>query len=152
MRKNGSSLQRRNRGELPATALVFAASILVAVLLISLILVNFREARDVGNATGQSVTDIANDIRESDIMQYDGLTVQGADVINFYRKYLGDYVSGETGPFTVTIGGSTYSNGSSLSSLQDVDSSSYVKPTAKYKGKVTKNANGVITNVAFTKK
>ncbi len=143
---------RRNALELPAQALLLAASVLITVVIISILFVNFRSASQLSSAAGEQIVDMTDDIKNNAVMQYDGLEVTGADVVNFYKKHLGDYKAGQTGPFTVTIGGTSYTNGASLSSLRDSSSASYVKPTARYKCTVNKNANGVISSVTFTKK
>ena len=142
----------RNGADIPAQAMLMAAGVLVAVVVISILFVQFQQANQMSGIVGENMTDMTDDIKNSDIMQYDGLEVTGADVVNFYKKHLGDYTSGETGPFAVVIGGTSYQNGASVSSLRDSSSSAYVKPTARYKCTVTKNANGVITKVTFTKK
>lgn len=144
--------RRRNALELPAQALLLAASVLITVVIISVLVVNFRSASQLSSAAGEQIVDMTDDIRNSSVMQYDGLEVTGADVVNFYKKHLGDYRAGETGPFTVVIGGTSYTNGSSVASLRDSSSAQYVKPTARYRCSVSKNANGVIVSVTFTKK
>lgn len=142
---------KRNAFELPATAMLMAAGVLIAVVIISILFVQFRQANQMSSAVSENLTDTTDDIKNASIMQYDGLEVTGADVVNFYKKHLGDYRSGETGPFTIVIGGTSYTNGASAASLRDSSSASYVKPTSRYKCAVTKNANGVITRVTFTK-
>lgn len=142
----------RNQMELPATALLLAASVLITVIIVSILFINFRSAEQLADAAGENMAEMADDIKNNAVMQYDGLEVTGADVVNFYKKYLGDYKPGQSGPFTIVIGGTSYTNGSAVSSLRDSSGSAYVKPTSRYKCAVTKNANGVITAVTFTKK
>lgn len=141
----------RNASDIPAQALLLAAGVLITVLIISILFMQFKSASNLGNAVTDQISDTTEDIKNNDILQYDGMTVSGADVVNFYKKHLGDYTSGQTGPFTIVIGGTSYSNGASVSLLRDSSSGAYVKPTAKYKCSVTRNANGMITKVTFTK-
>ena len=143
--------KHRNSMELPAQALLMAAGVLIAVVIISILFVQFKQANQMSSSASENMNDLTEDIKDSGIMQYDGLEVTCADVVNFYKKYLGDYRSGESGPFTVVIGGASYVNGASVSSLRDSSSAAYVKPTSRYKCSVTRNANGVITKVTFTK-
>lgn len=144
--------KKRNGMEIAPQALLLAASVLITVIIISILVLNFKSASQLSSAAGDQIVEMTDDIKNNSVMQYDGLEVTGADVVNFYKKHLGDYASGQTGPFSVTIGGTSYTNGASVSSLRDSSSAAYVKPTARYKCKVTQNANGVITNVTFTKK
>lgn len=99
------------------------------------------------------LTSYYNEIYEADIMKYDRLEVTGSDVVNFIKKHLGDYNSSETGPFTIkivtNIGQVNHTNSSNIDYITNFTHAYYIKPTASFKGYVTKNQNGVITEIKF---
>lgn len=140
-------------------ALILAAGVVLSVVLVSIMVTQFRQAEGMSSLVSNEIVSKTSEIMENEIMQYDGLTVKGADVVNFYKKHLGEYQSGEQADFTVVIshsaegGGSySYSNGTAVSLLRDSGSEQYVKPTSQYRCTVEKNKNGIITKVVFSVK
>lgn len=146
---------RGNHMEIAPQALILAAGVVLSVVLISIMISQFRDAQNMSNAVGNQIVSKTQEIMENDIMQYDGLTVKGVDVINFYKKNLGEYVSGSTAPFVMTVawaGGTfSYTDGTMLDKIRDEGSSHYIKPVSQWKCKVQRNKNGIITEVKFTK-
>ncbi|MCQ2495474.1 MAG: hypothetical protein MJ131_02665 [Lachnospiraceae bacterium] len=149
---------KRNSLDIAPQALLMAAGVVLSVLLVSIMISQFRAGREMANLAGERILSATENIKQSDILQYDGLMVKGADVINFCKKYLGDYAPGDKAEFTVNINhvqeGSEevfeYSDSKYLSDIRDSESKHYIKPTGKWKCKVIKNLNGIITAVDFT--
>lgn len=146
---------KRNRSDIPAQTLLLGAGAVFAVIIISVGIYMLAQGKQLSNAAGSAIADAAGAIADADVMQYDGLSVNGQQVIDFYKKHLGEFGAGEQGPFEVVINNGTattaYTNGDSLTHIRDnTDANRYVKPTSLYVCTVTKNANGVIIKVAFT--
>ena len=144
------------RIEIAPRALLMAAAVMLSVLLISIMISQYNSAREVVNSSSDIMSRKAEEIRDSDIMQYDGLTVNGEDVINFMKKNLGED-SELYGQLKVTLKGvsgntMSYSDTEPLSSLTDPENEKYVRPFSKWKCSVKKNKNGIITEVVFSKK
>ena len=109
--------------EIAPRALLMAAAVMLSVLLISIMISQYNSAREVVNSSSDVMSRKAEEIRNSDIMQYDGLTVTGEDVINFMKKNLGEDAE-MYGQLTVTLKGVSgntlsYSDTESVSSLTD---------------------------------
>lgn len=142
--------------EIAPRALLMAAAVMLSVLLISIMISQYNSAREVVNSSSDVMSRKAEEIRNSDIMQYDGLTVTGEDVINFMKKNLGEDAE-MYGQLTVTLKGVSgnilsYSDTESVSSLTDPENEKYIRPFSKWKCSVKKNKNGIITEVIFSKK
>lgn len=133
--------------------LIFASSVILTCILISIGMINFKQSRQLANMTANRISEYSLNLTQSDIMNYDGLIVRGSDVINFYKKYLGDVEAGKKGEFLITVitdlGNNTYQNGTYLSKMKDSADMCYIKPINKFKGLVETNDNGVITKVTF---
>lgn len=124
----------------------------------SLIMLGFRMA-DAGERAGN---DMANrfiafntELKESDVLQYDGAVVNGSDVINFIRKNLSECEPGGTAPFRVVVETSVitvYEDNSMLKELMNFSHASYIAPTGRFVGMVERNENGVIASVTFIQK
>lgn len=144
----------RNRSELAPQSLLFAAGVILSVVLISIMVVQFRNAQKMSNAAGESMTDQTRQIIENDIMQFDGLTVRGADVLNFCKKHLESFSGDNNYSFAVQLNHAngnafSYDIDSSLTALKDDLSDEYIKPVTRWKCNVNKNTNGIITAVVF---
>lgn len=124
-----------------------------------LIFVGLRMA-DMGTATANHVmgrfTSFMQEIEENEMMQYDGVTVPGSDVVNFMRKHLGQRANETEDGMTVTVvKGKTsvsYQNYEEIKEIYNFSHASYIDPTVLFKGSVIKNENGVITEVKFEQK
>lgn len=122
-----------------------------------LIFIAFRMA-DVGRGTANQVmqefADFGNEIRDNEILQYDGVEIAGSDVANFLRKQFSKRVS-DTG-FVVKVvtnaGTIIYSEYEDTKEIYNFSHASYIEPMAVFRGAVYRNENGVITEVRFQKK
>lgn len=136
--------------------LIFAAAIIITCLIVAL---GFRAADTAKALSNSAITQMAemnNDIKDSDIKKFDKNEVYGSDVMNFIKKYLGDYTSSEAAPIYVLVRTSlsenTYVNGEDIKNLKNFTHEKYIKPTALYHGEVIMNKNKIIIGVEFKQK
>lgn len=143
----------RNRFEIAPQALILSAGVIMSIILISIMVAQFERAQKMSAAVTQKMIQTSEAIANSDIMQYDGVTLTGADVRNFYRKYFTQNGS-EVSTMSVSNGKTTtnYTASGSYSDMTDPNGRNFIKPDDLYKCSVTVNKNGIITNVSFTKK
>ena len=140
----------RNRLDIAPQALLLSVGVILSVVLISIMVIQFEQARKMAEIVSENMLETTERIKNSDILQYDGETLTGADVRNFCKKYLsgGDEIEKITiKNKTVTT---TYTQSSSRSGINNTSSAEYVAPTAAYSCSITCNANGIITLVSFT--
>jgi len=143
----------RNRFEIAPQALLVSAAVILSVILISIMVSQFEQARSLSRTVSQKLSEDTAEMENSDILQYDGITVTGADVRNFCRRYLS---SGRerVDKMIVDNGSSvcTYTDTGGYSEMTDPEGSAFVSPADLYDAKVTVNKNGVITDVRFIRR
>lgn len=144
---------RRNCFEIATQALLLSAGVILSVILISVMIVQFEQARGLADAVGENMLEATERIRDSDLLQYDGLRVSGAEVRNFFKLNLTK--SGPEGFTDLVIdngeGPVTYWNSSGYSEITDSTGTRYVNPADVYLCRVDRNANEVITVIKFTR-
>ena len=143
----------RNRFEIAPQAMLLSAGVIMSIILISIMVSQFERAQKLSAEVTQKIINADAGITNSDIMQYDGVTITGADVRNFYRKYFTANGS-EAGTMTVNNGkvSADYSAAGSYSNMTDPNDRKFIKPDDLYKCSVTVNGNGIVTKVTFLKK
>ncbi|MBP5331379.1 MAG: hypothetical protein J6Y89_05965 [Lachnospiraceae bacterium] len=143
----------RNRFEVAPQALILSAGVIMSIVLISIMVSQFERARNMSSVVTQKMMNTTADIANSDILQYDGVVITGADVRNFYRRYYTASGS-EAGTMTVNNGqiSSSYTSSGSYGRMTDPSDRAYIRPDDLYKCSVTVNANGIITGTGFVKK
>ena len=148
---------RRNRFEIVGQSLVFAAGVIIALVFVSIMIMEFENSKKLSDAVNENMLELAASIKDNGVMMYDGVRVTGADVLNFGKRYF--YSSDRERPFVLRI---IPAEGYEI----DVDTKSgmeavvrasglregpcYVDPTEEYLGSVIQNENGMITHVTFT--
>ncbi|MCR5829939.1 MAG: hypothetical protein K6F93_06315 [Lachnospiraceae bacterium] len=155
----------RNRFEAVGQSLIFAAGVIVALVFVSIMIMEFENSKKLSDAVSENMLELTSDIKDSGIMMYDGVKVTGADVLNFGKKYF--YDTGSSRSFVMVV---TTESGTTLeiegkedmrslvraSALTDanegagVSNTSSVDPLSSYIGDVIRNENGMITSVIFT--
>lgn len=132
---------------------LIAAGLVITASLVFLGIRMSDAGKDMGNGVVNSFIEFSTELKEADIMQYDGTTVTGSDVVNFIRKNLSEYSPGRMAPFEVVVRTATvttHKDNSSIANITNFSHISYIDPTAKFIGKVIRNDNGVIVTVTFT--
>lgn len=146
-------MRRQNIDKVLISAILTAAGTMLLMSLIGIWMIASKQTNALSNTVIKNITETTKELSESEIEKFDGLCVNGNDVINFYKKHFYQFKSDESGPFTVTIingtGSNSYINGIWLEEIRDMEDSRYVKPTSKYQGTVVRNENDIITEVIF---
>ena len=143
----------RNRFEIAPQAMILSAGVIMSIILISIMVAQFERAKKMSAAVTQKMMKTSEEIANGDVMQYDGVTLTGADVRNFYRKYFNQNGS-EITLMTVNNGKTTanYTASGGYSGMTDPNGKKYIKPDDLYTCSVSVNGNGIITKVSFIKK
>lgn len=136
--------------------LIFAATVIITCILIWLGFQAADTAREISDSAVKQMTDLNNDIQNSDIKMYDDAEVEGSEVVNLLKKQLGDYSTGETASIYIyiktTISENTYTNDAFFLNIKNFTDIRYIKPTALFTGKVVINPNKVIIGLSFIQK
>ncbi len=146
---------KRNRVEIAVRGLLLAAAVIITLVIVALAFNQFEQAKGLSGVVSEQLSETTMNLKDANIKQYSETDMTGAEVRNFFKKYIGT-ASTQTGDFTVTItnsgGSASYTDGSGYANIEDSNSSGYVKPTSMYRCVVVINGNGVITEVTFTQK
>lgn len=136
--------------------ILIGAGIVLTCIVVS---IGFRVSRasiTVSSNHSNKLDRLSSDINESDLTMYDGLEVNGSDVVNLIKKLLGDYTSGEKAPVSVQVitskSDSTYINGVAMENISNFTDNKYISPIAIFDCKVVRNKNKVIVTLKFTQK
>ena len=145
----GKSIMKRNCIEIAPRALLLAAGVVLTVVLISVMINQFNSAQEMVNISSNMINERTENLKNGEILDMDGLEVSGSDVLNVCKKELGKGLN-----ITLKNGSDsiTYYEESSLAKLRDYESSEYIKPSTRWKCKVVKNKNGILTDIMFTRK
>jgi hypothetical protein len=132
--------------------------LLVAVTIITCVLVflgfnALNSAKSLSKIATDQIIELNNELKDGEIKKYDDIDVDGSEVINCIKKYLGDYESPDIAPIYVyvktNLSENTYANKSSISKTTNFTDTAYIKPKAIFHGKVLKNKNAVIVGISF---
>ena len=133
--------------------LILAASVIITCIIVAVGMHGVEVSKQLSNTAIAQVTDLNNELKDSGIKKYDGISVMGSEVINVMKKYLGDYEEDATGPLYVYVDTEdlkiTYYNKAYFSDIIDFTDEHYIKPTATFLGEVIKNENDVIVGINF---
>lgn len=136
--------------------LLLAAGTLVTCIVVTLAIHMARIGQVTGNKFTQRLNQFNQELDESSILMYDGLEVCGADVVNFMKQQLGEYLSTENAPIKITVvtfnsphREYTYTNRENLQQIQEFTNVRYIHPLHKFVGKIVYNENKVIVQVIF---
>ncbi|HWT74301.1 MAG TPA: hypothetical protein VN258_06240 [Mobilitalea sp.] len=135
--------------------ILVGVSVLVTCVFVKVVLLATEEARHLSMGAIEQMNDMNNDIVDSGIMKYND-DVQGSDVVNCIKKYLGDYTSTQTAPIYVyvktSVSENTYTNSNYIPNIRNFSDTRFIKPTAMFTGQVMKNTNDVIIGIKFIQK
>ena len=139
----------RNCIEIAPRALLLAATVILTVVLISVMVMQFKASKEMMNVTSEQISERTEEIRNGELLELDGMVVDGADVLNVCKKQLGKGMKVTLKNGSVS---KTYSDASDVAKLRDYESTEYIKPFTTWKCSVLKNKNGIITEIIFNKK
>lgn len=151
-------MKRRNKIEISVNALLLAAGVIITIVIISLGIAQLERAKKTNSIVSDSVNDLSNDLQNNAITQYDGLTLTGSEVINFFKKHCGSEndvtVIIKTGTNTTVYdpdgkiaGAGDYNT--NKNDIANKSSAKYISPIAKFKCLVGINKNDMVTVVYF---
>lgn len=134
--------------------LIFASTVFITCILVALGYRAAETAADIGNHAVLQMSELSNEIKDSNLMKYHETEVTGSEVANCMKKYLGEYHESDSAAIYITVNTktseNTYHNNIYLSDIKDFTNDRYIKPTALFQGKVIKNDNKVILGITFT--
>jgi len=139
----------RNSIEIAPRALLLAAGVILTVLMISIMVNQFKSANEMVNISSEMISDRATELKYSELYSMDGMEVYGSDVVNLCKKELGKGINITLKKGINTV---TYTDEAAITKLRDYESNEYVKPSTRWKCSVVKNKNGIVTDVIFTRK
>jgi hypothetical protein len=133
--------------------LIIAATTIITCVIVALGFLGLNTARQISNTAIGQMSELNSELKDSGIMQYNKEQVKGSEVINFIKKYLGDYETPDIAPVYVYVhtdkAENTYYNGDCLTNIRDFTNPAFIKPNALFLGDVDKNENGVVVGVRF---
>lgn len=141
----------RNRIEIAPQALLMAAGVIMSVVLISIMIAQLDTAKGLARTVEANVLEATARVADSDIMQYDGMRVSGAEVRNFFKLHMKK--KGADGLETLTIDNAftrySHTDSSMFSKMTDERDYMYINPADVFLCTVNCNDNGIITEVLF---
>lgn len=134
--------------------LILAATTIITCIIVAIGLNAARTAKSLTDTVITQISDLNRELEDSDLKKYDNAYIDGSEVVNFIKRYLGDYSSPDSSDIYVYVktnkSTNTYINGDYLDNIRDFTHNYYIKPTAIFFGEVVINKNGVILGVKFT--
>ena len=134
--------------------LMLSAGVILTCIVIGVGFFVAREAKATAVASSNQLSSYQKEISESSLTKYDGMEVNGSDVINFTKKNLMKYDSTESAPIYVRIETSSHSesyvNNSYLKQIRDFEDKRYVNPLQLFLGACVWDENDVIVGIVFT--
>ena len=116
------------------------------------------------NKAKEQYTSISNEYDDVKLAAYDEVTISGSDVVNCIHTY-GTLLTSDYYTFTIKVmtaenmgentSGVTYDcyyadKVSKNTSVENSTKEDYINPLGKFKGKISRNKNGVIDSITFT--
>ncbi|MHB8131368.1 MAG: hypothetical protein ACYDEX_20495 [Mobilitalea sp.] len=140
---------------------VFKFLIIAMLAFITCMLVYFwdqaaNDAKGISESAITQMEDLNKDIMDSGLKKFDDEEVYGSEVINCFKKYLGDYTSAETAPIYIyvktSISENSYTNSINKNNIDNFSSMMFIKPTALFNGNLIRNTNDIIIGISFVQK
>lgn len=131
--------------------LTLGTATIISCLLISMAMVQFRQAKSMANVVGGRMTGFARMLSEEELTGYEGARLKGSDVVNFYRRF---FQAGDAGFGMVVIKEGQEiqidaENG--LTQLTEAEQAGFCRPDETYLCRVVRNANEVTLCVEFVR-
>lgn len=134
-------------------ALILAASISITCLVISIGFYAARQARDISAITTEKINKTASHLAEEEYILYDDLVIRGSDLVNFIVKnFSSNSIAKDLTIYIYVDSGRSknkYESYEDIRGIKDFNSSNYINPLGKYKGKIIRNQNEVIIGMSF---
>lgn len=130
--------------------LKFAFAILMTVVLISTAVWLFQKGMNVARGYGEKESQVSYNIANKNKTRYDGMIVNGADVLNAINELKSDGVALKVTVKMKSGESVTDKTASEFTEFVNLPGGEfYINPYANFLGSVERNANGVISGVTF---
>ncbi len=118
-------------------------ALLVALIFVSMQL--FQRATKITTILGEGQEQRLSELEEYEIVQFEGLLIDGMTAVSYIKKMVGTYEL----PVTVVTAAEEFkvTDRSQYDGLRDTESGQYINPLAKYRCEVVRDENEVITEV-----
>lgn len=152
---------KHKNSELPANALLSLFAVVTVACIILYCKLNIDTYKSTADKIMENSDEMCTDYEEYDMAKYDGEEIRGSEVINYIKKNLGEYTSGETAPnyirVVTKVSGSEiindYMNNEHIKDIKNIsETDHYIKPTAIFDAEVIRSGNKVILGICFTQK
>lgn len=140
--------------------LMLAAGTIVTCLIISLGFFIAKEAKDSATTGANQISKLNNEFLENDKVIYDATEVSGSEVINVIRKFRNETMGvivttkKQTTSYHYSVDESTgklsKSANTEYKAGKAVTDNDYINPTARFTGKIIRDANQTIVGIKFT--
>ena len=150
---------KRNRIEISVKGLILAVVVIIALVLSAISLYMVTRSKSTINDGNTQYSQLMSEYSEINATLYDGLYVSGDKVLDVIKDCV-ESLSG--GVVVITLEG-TGGNGTTKTYEHAMDysnalangtitksSDDYINPSGTFVGSVTKNANGMVTQITFT--
>ena len=142
-------------------------NLVLTCVLVSIAMVLLSNGKVLTASVSTKISAVNANIQDDGLIQYDGATVKGSDVVNCIKRYssklditVNKLCGSKAETATVCKWSTSDLNGKKFNNLPSYayddmtgnplsDRQIYINPNADFKGDVIKNANGVITSIVF---
>ncbi len=145
------TVNNRNKIEISVKGLILAVVVIIALVLSAIALYMVQKSKSTINDGNTQYSELMSQYSEINATLYDGLYVSGDKVIDVIKTEGTKLTGGVTVKTLLNTTGQTYDAATSYS-VTDKSANDYINPSGTFVGEVTKNANGMVTNITFTQK
>lgn len=142
-------------------------NLVLTCVLVSIAMVLLSNGKVLTASVSTKISAVNANIQDDGLIQYDGATVKGSDIVNCIKRYssklditVNKLCGSKAETATVCKWSTSDLNGKKFNNLPSYayddmtgnplsDRQIYINPNADFKGDVIKNANGVITSIVF---
>jgi hypothetical protein len=149
------TVNKRNAIEISVKGLILAVVVIIALILSAIALYMVTKSKSTINDGNTQYSELMSSYSEINATLYDGLYVSGDKVIDVIKSESANLDTGITVKTLMNTSGTTYKGATAYSASTaagDRANADYINPSGTFVGEVTKNANGMVTEITFTQK
>ncbi len=143
--------------------IIIGAAVIIGLAIVSLGFLILRQSQDTAKSATTKIDNLNTQMSETSFTLYDGLEVNGSEVLNTIRQFQGEYIAikvitgkdagGEWYIYNATESSGVATIGSEvtfdLTNAQDKSNSKYINPNGRFTGSVLRDDNGSISAIVF---
>lgn len=134
----------------------FIATIFITIGVLTYAVLAKDQSITLTNNANEQFSRYSKDLTNSEFQKYDGNEMQGSDVRNCIKEYLGEYKLGEKSTIYIVVktylSDNTYENGGYIDAINNFTDTKYIDPRALFRSELVIDANQVIVGIRFTQK